>query len=114
MIEPLKHILDIYDKKKDTLLYYLTDDVKDIVESFEFLDDGHDLFINDNIYCIHKSTLDLDYVGRIMAIQKQRITIKYKYKWSIHLPKNEYYIFIKRRKSKKNDRDFYKALLNAL
>ena len=27
MIEPLKHILDIYDKKKDTLLYYLTDDV---------------------------------------------------------------------------------------
>ena len=71
MIEPLKHILDIYDKKKDTLLYYLTDDVKDIVEPFDFLDDGHDLFINDNIYCIHKSTLDLDYVGRIMAIQKQ-------------------------------------------
>ena len=49
-----------------------------------------------------------------MAIQKQKITIKYKYKYSIHLPKNEYYIFIKRRKSKKNDRDFYKALLNAL
>jgi len=114
MIEPLKHILDIYDKKKDTLLYYLTDDVKDIVEAFDFLDDGHDLFINDNIYCIHKSTLDLDYVGRIMAIQKQKITIKYKYKYSIHLPKNEYYILIKRKKTKKNDRDFYKALLNAL
>ena len=31
MIEPLKHILDIYDKKKDTLLYYLTDDVKEML-----------------------------------------------------------------------------------
>ena len=37
-----------------------------------------------------------------------------KSKYSVHLPMHEYYIFIKRKKSKKNDKDFYKALLKTL
>jgi len=114
MIDPLRKILKLYDIKKPHLLYYLDDKVSDQVEDFDLLDDGYELFLNDMIYCIHKSTLELEHKGRIIAIRKKMVSIKEKYKYSVHLDKDKYYIFIKRRKCKKNDRDFYKALLNAL
>ena len=113
-MEILKPILQIYAIKKPQLLYYLDDRVSEQVDNFDLLDDGHELFLNDTIYCIHKSTLELDHKGKVMAVRKKIVSIKEKYKYSVHLDKRHYYIFIKRKKSKKNDRDFYKALLDAL
>ena len=37
----LKPILDIYDIKKDVLLFYLSPEIRSTVEEFEYLDDGH-------------------------------------------------------------------------
>ena len=110
----LKPILDIYDTKKEVLLFYLDPFVKEQVEDFDYLDDGNDLFLNDKIYCIKRSTLDIDVIGYIQAIKGKKISLKVKSKYGVHINQNEYHIFIKRRKTKKNDRDFYKALLNSL
>ena len=74
----------------------------------------NDLFLNDKVYCISRSTLDLDVIGVIQAIKQKKISLKVKSLYGAHINQDEYHIFIKRRKTKKNDRDFYKALLNAL
>ena len=110
----LKPILDIYDTKKDVLLFYLDVAVKGQVEDFDYLDDDNDLFLNDKVYCISRSTLDLDVIGFVQAIKGKKISLKVKSKYGVHINQDEYHIFIKRRKTKKNDREFYKALLNAL
>lgn len=112
-IDILKPILDIYDIKKDVLLFYLTPEIRSTVEDFEYLDDDHELFLNDKIYLISRTTLQLVKSGTIHAIQNNYVTIKYK-RYNNHLPISEYHIFIKRKRSKKNDRDFYKALLESL
>lgn len=114
MIDILKPILDIYDTKKDVLLFYLEPTIRTEVEDFDYLDDKHDLFLNDKVYCIKRSTLELDVIGFVQVIKEQNISLKVKSRYGVHINKNEYHIFIKRRKSKKNDREFYKALLNAL
>ena len=110
----LKPILDIYDTKKEVLLFYLDTTVKEQVKDFDYLDDDNDLFLNDKVYCIKRSTLDLDIIGVIQAIKGKNISLKVKSLYGAHINQNEYHIFIKHRKTKKNDRDFYKALLNAL
>jgi len=114
MIDILKPILDIYDTKKEVLLFYLDADVTHQVGGFDYLDDDNDLFLNDTVYCVNRSSLELDHVGSIQAIKGKKVVMKEKYKYSVHLNKDDYHIFIKRRKCKKNDREFYKALLNAL
>ena len=45
----LKPILDIYDTKKEVLLFYLDATVKEQVEDFNYLDDENNLFLNDKI-----------------------------------------------------------------
>ena len=72
----LKPILDIYDTKKEVLLFYLDVKVKEQVEDFDYLDDGNDLFLNDKVYCIKRSTLDLDVIGFIQAIKDKKISLK--------------------------------------
>ena len=88
--------------------------VRTEVEDFDYLDDNQDLFLNDKVYCIKRSTLELDVIGFVQVIKEQNISLKVKSRYGVHINQNEYHIFIKRRKSKKNDREFYKALLNAL
>ena len=44
----LKPILDIYETKKEVLLFYLDVTVKEQVEDFDYLDDDNNLFLNDN------------------------------------------------------------------
>ena len=74
----LKPILDIYDTKKEVLLFYLDTAVKEQVEDFDYLDDDNDLFLNDKVYCIKRSTLDLDVIGFIQAIKDKKISLKVK------------------------------------
>ena len=80
MIDILKPILDIYDTKKDVLLFYLEPNVRSEVEDFDYLDDNHDLFLNDKVYCIKRSTLYLDVIGFIQSIKGKKISLKVKSK----------------------------------
>ena len=113
-MEILKPILDIYDKKKDVLLFYLDKNTREKVNEYLYLNDYNELFLNDKIYCIDRSTLLLEHIGIINAIKGNKITIKVPGNYSKHINELSYYIFIKRRYNKKNDRDFYKALLNSI
>ena len=110
----LKPILDIYDVKKDVLLFYLDDKIKSDVEHLDYLDDDNELYLNDKVFLINRSTLELEHVGIIQAIKQSLVTIKIKSTYAVHFKMEEYHVFIKRKKTKKNDREFYKALLNAL
>jgi hypothetical protein len=110
----LKPILDIYDIKKGVLLFYVNETIRNQVEDFEYLDDENELFLNDKVYCIKRSTLELDSIGFIQSIKEKKVSLKIKSKYSIHINPDEYHIFIKRRQCKKNDREFYKSLLNSL
>ena len=114
MIDILKPILDIYDTKKDVLLFYLDSKVQTQVEDLDYLEDDNELFLNDKIFIINRATLELEHIGIIQAIKEETVTIKVKSKFAVHCNQDNYHIFIKRRKSKKNDREFYKALLNSL
>lgn len=110
----LKPILDIYDIKKDVLLFYLDDKVKNQVEELDYMDDGNEIFLNDKVYIINRSTLELEHFGLIQAIKDSLVTIKVKSRFAVHFKLDEYHVFIKRRRNKKNEREFYKALLQAL
>ena len=110
----LKPILDIYDTKKEVLLFYLDSKIVSEIGELNYLDDGdNELFLNDKIYCIDRATLNLDHIGVIHAIKSKKITIKVK-GFCKHIKQSSYHIFIKRRRSKQNDREFYQALLNSL
>ena len=108
MIDPLKELLLYYEIKKESLLYYLDRSISCQVSHLNYEGDNYDLFLNDTIYCIHKSTLELEHIGKIIAIKENIVTIKEKYKYSVHLNKANYYIFIKRKSSGKCD--YYTAL----
>ena len=74
----LKPILDIYDVKKDVLLFYLDHDIRKIIDDLDYLDDENDLFLNDKIFIIDRSTLELDHSGIIQAIKGDIVSIKVK------------------------------------
>ena len=111
MIDVLKDILSIYSKKKPILLFYLDNSISNKIKNYDYEGDEYTLFLNDIIYCIHKSTLSLDHIGKIIAIKDNIVSIKEKYKYSVHLDKNEYYIFIKRKQCKTNNSQYF-AVLN--
>ena len=73
-IEPLHSILSISSDKKNTLLYFLSDDLKLKLHNFNY--ENNNFFINDYIHCITKNTLELKYSGRIFLIEKNKIGIK--------------------------------------
>ena len=53
-IEILKSILTISSDKHDTLMYFLSDDIKERVEYLPLLVDDK-IYLNDKIYCIGKN-----------------------------------------------------------
>lgn len=110
-IEPLKSILEWSPNKKDTLLYYLSNDVKEKVKKLEL---EEKLYINDRIYCIKKNTLELEYDGSILYIDKDKIGLKITNIKTIRLNPDDYYIFVKCKKTISKQREFMKQLLEQL
>lgn len=115
-IEPLETILKIYKDKHKVLVTYLNEEtVSKLTNKIYYNEETADLFLNDNITFVAKNTGKIFKSGKIISIDEYKITIKTQSNY-LTLNSDEYYIFIKQRKnkSKKNDRDFYKALLNSL
>jgi hypothetical protein len=112
-IEPLKTIIDLTTDKKDTILYFLSNKLKLLLEDYELIDD--EFYLNDKIVCIKKNNLSKDCYGKINCIDEysDRITVK-KNNYNITIDPDKYYIFVKPVKSKNNDRQFYKSLLEKL
>ena len=56
-IEPLKTLLSLANNKKETLLHFLSDDIKQQVSHLEY--EESEMYINDKVYCIRKDALKL-------------------------------------------------------
>ena len=113
-IEPLQTILSFTDNKKDTLLYYLDKNVSRKVIDFDYEDDGETLYINEKIIGIKKNTLAFDFIGNIICIDEDILTIKLNNIRSININRSDYYIFIKYKKDILKKKDFMKQLLEQL
>ena len=111
-IEPLKVIISLTTNKKNTILYFLTDELKKSLAEYELIEND-DFYLNDKIICIKKNNLQKEYYGKIICIDNQTLTIKQNNSF-ISFSHNDYYIFLKKSKSLKNDRQFFESLLEKL
>ena len=69
-IEPLKTLVSLANNKKDTLLHFLSDDIKQKVSHLEYEDT--DLYINDKVFCIRRDNLQLEIIGKIILIDEDK------------------------------------------
>ena len=97
-IEPLKIILSNSDDKDKIIKRYM--DKTDIINKYIY-NDNDNLFINTNICGVKKSTLKIDFIGKVISINREIITIKLNNIRNINVNKNEYYIFSKLKRYKK-------------
>ena len=113
-MEPLKDILTIYEDKEKVLRMFLHQSSTKHLDEYEYIYDLDTLFLNDKIIMIRKSTGEIYKKGIIIKITEDKITIKNG--MNISLPKNDYYLFryLKRYKSKKNNKKYYEELLKSL
>jgi len=118
-MEPLKNLLIIYsdtDKEK-VLLNYLEKETTNKLRNHEYVIDLETLFLNDRLITINKQTGKIYKIGSVIKITEECITIKDKNSQNnLTLHINDYYLFryIKRNKSKKDNRKFYEELLKSL
>ena len=107
----LNSIMKISSDKKDTLMYFLSPSLQETIKPFELIYKNK-LYLNDKIYCISKSNLQLEYTGLIKHIdEKILIIIGGK---SIYIDSKNYYIFVQPSQNKKSDRLFFESLLKKL
>jgi len=111
-IHPLESILKIYKDKNKVFQDYLDSETL-IKLSNKIYKEGPDIYLNDNITLLKKNTGKIHKSGKVIAIDNSSITIKTSNHY-LNLDSADYYIFIKQKKNKENDREFYKALFNSL
>jgi hypothetical protein len=116
-VDVLYDLMKVSSDKKETLLFFLPKSVSDQVRSFVLKMSPDELYLNDTIYCIKKSTLQLDVKGRLVAIDGDKLSVvMYGNRFTVTVNAPEYYLFVKPliRKNKQNDRTFYESLLKML
>ena len=113
--EPLKSILDLTDNKQDSIVFFLNDEIKSKMNNYYYYDEKNkDIFINQFIICIKKCDLSLDIKGKIVYIKKNNIGITINNLYTKYIDMNLYYIFLKDKKSKNSDAEFFEHLLKKL
>ena len=76
MLDILQSIMKLSNDKKDTLLYFLDDDTCDRVRRYQYIE-TKDLYLNDSLICINKSTLKIDFTGVIHRMKDDEIILKF-------------------------------------
>lgn len=111
-IEPLQKIMNLSNDKKNTLLYFLDPNIIQKVYKHDL--EFNQFYINDKVFCIKRNTLELSYEGKILCIDNKRIGIKKTKHITIYINPKKYYIFVKQSTNAKNQKDFFKKLLEEL
>ena len=115
-MEPLYNLLTIYGDKQKVLLHYLPNESTKKLDNHEYVDDLESLFLNDRLVFISKETGKIYNTGSVIKITEKKIMIKSRSRNNLSLKKDEYYLFryLKKNKSKKDNRKFYEELLKSL
>tara|TARA_B110001469_G_scaffold118580_1_gene125446 strand:- start:374 stop:724 length:351 start_codon:yes stop_codon:yes gene_type:complete len=99
---------------KGSILPFLNIKSQNILKGYNNLE-SNQVYLNDNIIAIKKNTLQLEAIGCIVNIDKNKICISKRGNNScIYIEKDYYYLFIKKTKNKNNDRMFYQELLKVM
>tara|TARA_B110000977_G_C10996571_1_gene462130 strand:- start:420 stop:761 length:342 start_codon:yes stop_codon:yes gene_type:complete len=113
-MNPLDNLMKKSYNPKDILLTYLPDQTLLTIQDKLYYDsEAVDLFLNQKIWCIDKSTGKIVYSGKIFKINNNWISLKCSNK-NLYIDTDDYYIFIGHRKTKKNDYQYFQALLDML
>ena len=111
-IEPLQIILSFSDNKKNTLLHFFSNDIKQKVS--DLILEDKDFYIHDKVFCIKKNTVELEFQGKITSVEnKYHLTIR-KNSQNRYIDSRNYYIFVKLTKQLQNQRDFLEHLLQSM
>ena len=110
--EPLKSVLEWSTDKRETLLYYLPNDVKGKVIKLDL--EEKNLYVHDRIFCIKRNTLELEYTGPIIFIDQGKIGLKITSVRTVTIDPNRYYVFVRCKKTISKQREFMKQLLEQL
>jgi hypothetical protein len=115
-MEPLHNLLTIYGDKHKVLLHYLPNKSTKKLENHEYVLDLETIFLNDRLVFISKETGKIYNSGSVIKITEDKITIKGRSRCNLSLKKDDYYLFryLKKNKSKKDNRKFYEELLKSL
>ena len=115
-MEPLHNLLTIYGDKQKVLLHYLPNESTKKLDNHEYVEDLETLFLNDRLIFISKETGKIYNNGSVIKITEDRITIKSRSRNNLSLKKYDYYLFryLKKNRSKKDNRKFYEELLKSL
>ena len=111
-IEPLKSILEWSPDKKDTLLYYLPYEVKKKVFRLDL--EEKSLYVQDRVQCVRRDTFEIEHGGTILFIENGKIGLKITSVKTVTINPNEYYIFVRNKKSISKKREFMKQLLEQI
>ena len=110
--EPLQTIMNLSKDKKRTLLYFLDNEIVRKIHKYDMVFDKY--YINDTLYCIKRNTLELTLQGKVLCIDDKRIGVKKNKYMTIYINPHKYYIFVKQTKEIKNQKEFFKKLLEEL
>ena len=115
-IEPLQTIMSLSNNKKETLLLFLSNEIKQKVKDLTLIDS--DYYINDKIYCIRKDNLQLEIVGKIVIIdtlnhKSMNLGIQISNVRQQCIETDEYYTFIQKKRTS-NQRELMQELLKQL
>jgi hypothetical protein len=115
-IEPLQTIMSLSNNKKETLLLFLSNEIKQKVKDLTLIDS--DYYINDKVYCIRKDNLQLEIDGKIVIIdtlnhESMNLGIQISNVRQQCIKTDEYYTFIQK-KRKSDQRELMQELLKQL
>jgi hypothetical protein len=116
-IDILHDIMKLSRDKKETLCFFLDKKIKNSINDCKLIRNIDNLYLNDNVFCIKKNTLHLEYKGKIKFINQNIITIiTHGSQYSININFKDYHILVKPllRKNNNSDREFYESLLKML
>ena len=115
-MEPLQNLLTIYGDKQKVLLHYLPNESTGKLDNHEYIEDLETLFLNDRLIFISKESGKIYRSGSVIQITDEKIMIKDRSRNNLSLKKEDYYLFryLKKNKSKKDNRKFYEELLKSL
>lgn len=111
MIEILETYLKLSKDRESSLKEFLDDKILKQINKYKLVDD---IYINDNVILIKKSTLKISHIGKVYQSKHNKISLRKSNGVNITVNLNDYYIFVKRVKNKNNDRIFYEMLLKQL